>query len=160
MADSKEPKKETVRITLPAPMPALKRRPSAGHSVMPRPIRARILLIDDEPMIGAAIRRILAKEHDVVVLTSAREAADRIAAGERFDVILCDLMMPEMTGMDLHEALVASAPDQAERMRFVTGGTFTDRARRFVDERPDLVIQKPFRASQLRKLIAEMFESA
>ena len=74
------------------------------------------------------MRRVLRSEHEVVVLTGAQER-DRIARGERFDVILCDLMMPVMTGMDLHAALMALAPDQAERMVLLTGGVFTPTAR-------------------------------
>jgi PAS domain S-box-containing protein len=149
----------TVRITLPAVMSTLQHTPSNRTSLMPRPSRARIVLVDDEPMIGAAVARILGRDHDVVLLSKAREAVDRITAGERFDVILCDLMMPQMTGMDLFAVLTEIAPDQAERMRFVTGGTFTEGARTFVDQRPHRVIAKPFRSSQLRKLIAEMFET-
>lgn len=46
-----------------------------------------------------------------------------------FDVILCDLMMPDTTGMDLHHELVRIAPDQVDRMVFMTGGAFTAKAR-------------------------------
>jgi DNA-binding NarL/FixJ family response regulator len=105
-------------------------------------------------MISEAVRRILTKEHTVLVMSSAGEAHHRIMAGERFDVVLCDLLMPQMTGMELHAALLVTAPDQAERMRFITGGTFTQSARAFVDQRPDRVILKPFRAAQLRELVA------
>ena len=60
--------------------------------------RARVLVIDDDQRLGTLVARMLAREHEVTVLTSARAALDRIAAGERFDVMLCDLMMPELTG--------------------------------------------------------------
>ena len=62
-------------------------------------------------------------------MTPRLDALARITAGERFDVILCDLMMPHMTGMDLHAALAGAVPEQAERMIFMTGGAFTPSAR-------------------------------
>ena len=115
--------------------------------------RGRILVVDDEPMIAAAVQRTLAAEHDVVVLRSADEALRRISAGERFDVILCDLMMPQMTGMDLHAALSRVAAEQAARMIFLTGGAFTTRTRAFLDVTPNQRIEKPFDVRHLRALI-------
>ncbi len=118
--------------------------------------RARVLVVDDEPMIGSSIRRVLAADHDVEVTTSGAEALQSIDAGARYDVILCDLMMPEMTGMELHDALQTRAPDQADKMVFLTGGTFTDRAHAFVEARPTRVHHKPLPPAQLRDIIARM----
>jgi PAS domain S-box-containing protein len=87
--------------------------------------RGRILVIDDEPMIGELARRVLSADHDVVATTNGSEALSKLSAGERFDAILCDLMMPQMTGMDLHARLLQVAPDQAARLIFLTGGAFT-----------------------------------
>src|SRR5206468_11010016 len=78
--------------------------------------RARILVVDDEPMVCAIVRRALSREHEVSAVTSAQEALERILLGEGFDLILCDLLMPGMTGMDLHAELSARAPEQARRM--------------------------------------------
>ena len=82
--------------------------------------------------------------HEVMVLTSGHEVVAGIASGERFDAILSDLMMPNMTGMDLYEELLRIAPDQAERMIFFTGGAFTDRARDFLKGVPNPCLEKPF----------------
>jgi signal transduction histidine kinase len=112
----------------------------------------RVLVIDDEPMIAKAVQRTLG-EHEVVSTTSAGEGLDRIAGGERFDVILCDLMMPQMTGMELYAELSRQAPDQASRMIFLTGGAFTSRARAFLDETPNQRIEKPFDTAHLRALV-------
>jgi CheY-like chemotaxis protein len=101
------------------------------------------------------LQRTLSKEHDVTYVGSAQDALTRLAAGEVFDVILCDLMMPEMTGMDLHARLLQLLPEQARRMIFVTGGAFTARAREFVESVPNLRIEKPFSVQQLRALVAE-----
>ncbi len=115
--------------------------------------RGRVLLLDDEPMMGTAVRRTLGAEHDVQVVTQGRLALDIIAAGERFDVILCDLMMPLMTGVDFHHELMQSCPDQAERIVFLTGGAFTATARAFLDEVTNLTIEKPFHVQDLRALV-------
>jgi PAS domain S-box-containing protein len=116
---------------------------------------ARVLVVDDESMIGRAIHRMLSPHYDVTVVTRARDALDRIHGGARFDVILCDLLMPEMTGMDLHDELVLTAPDQAEAMVFVTGGAFTPRAREFLAEMASRCIEKPFDTVALRAMVAE-----
>jgi CheY-like chemotaxis protein len=83
-------------------------------------------------------------EHDVTAVGSAREALTKIAGGERYDVILSDVMMPEMSGMELHAALVGVAPDQVDRMVFMTGGAFTDQARTFFNQVKNPTIEKPF----------------
>src|SRR5262249_54710201 len=89
------------------------------------PRRAKVLVIDDEPIICFTLERLLSAEHDVIALTRAEDALQRIEAGERFDVILCDLMMPGIDGAELYDKLVREHPDQAERMIFITGGAFT-----------------------------------
>jgi PAS domain S-box-containing protein len=115
--------------------------------------RGRVLVIDDEPMIGKALQRALSDEHEVIATTSASQALESISGGESFDVILCDLMMPQMTGMDLHDALVRVAPEQASRMIFLSGGEFTERARVFIDTMSNKRLDKPFDVRRLQALI-------
>jgi len=115
--------------------------------------RARILIVDDDPALGSTIQRILSRQYDTAAVTSAADAQARLAAGETFDVILCDLMMPGMSGMDLHAALLRDAPDQAARMVFMTGGAFSDRARAFLDRIPNPSIGKPFLSEELLALV-------
>ena len=89
----------------------------------------------------------------MVSLTRAEEALARIKSGKRFDVILSDLMMPQMTGMDLYEELTRVSVDQAERMIFLTGGAFTAQARAFLDAVTNQRVDKPFDAIHLRSII-------
>ena len=117
--------------------------------------RGRVLVIDDEVLIGSVVRRALSRHHDVTVLTSAGDALARLRAGERFDVILCDLMMPEMTGMEFFEELSRSHPDVAARVIFLTGGAFTPRARAFLDGVENQRLDKPFDNQSLRVLVNE-----
>jgi PAS domain S-box-containing protein len=117
--------------------------------------RARILVVDDEPMITSALRRALSAEHDVFTTNQASQALERVQAGEHFDVILCDLMMPQMTGMELHAELQAISPELAARLIFLTGGAFTVAGRHFLDQVANQRVEKPFDARHLRALIAD-----
>jgi CheY-like chemotaxis protein len=110
----------------------------------------KVLVIDDDVMVATTIRRAL-REHDVVALSDPLEAIRQIDAGQRFDVILCDLMMPNITGMDVHAELMRRAPEMAERMVFITGGAFTEQAREFLEHRPS--VEKPVDLETLRALI-------
>jgi signal transduction histidine kinase len=122
-------------------------RPTSGH-------RARVLVVDDEPAMGRALQRTLREHLDVVALTSAKEALARISGGERFEVILSDVMMPEVSGMELYQSLMRIAPEQAQRMIFVTGGAFTPAAREFLDHVPNPRIEKPVEATNLLAMVA------
>lgn len=95
-------------------------------------------------------------EYDVTVASSAHEALDRIAAGERYDVILSDLMMPEINGMELHARLARIAPEQIDSMVFMTGGAFTDQARAFFAQVKNPTIEKPFDRATLVSVIERL----
>jgi len=116
-------------------------------------VRGRILVIDDEPLIGAVIRRSLAAEHDVVATTNGADALEKLALGEKFDVILCDLMMPQMTGVELYAELKALGGDWTDRLVFLTGGAFTPATRSFLETVPNETLEKPFDRNQLRAVI-------
>jgi CheY-like chemotaxis protein len=122
--------------------------------------RGRVLIIDDERTVGSAIGRLLKTAHDVTVTTSAEEALTLMLGGELFDIILCDLMMPTMTGMDLYAELLRRLPNQASRMVFLTGGAFTPRARAFLDEVPNPRLEKPFEIRELLALLGERLSKA
>ncbi len=121
--------------------------------------RGRVLVVDDDADVGRAVARTLSDLHDVDAVTRARDALIRITAGERFDVVLCDLMMPEMTGMELHRALLEISPDQVERMIFLTGGTFTEEAATFLEHVDNARFEKPFRVQELLDLVSRRVRS-
>jgi signal transduction histidine kinase len=123
-------------VTLPAATTEEPPAEAPARAVEESAQKARILVIDDEVAIGRALKRSLGRYHDVTILTSGREAIALIASGERFDVIISDLMMPEVTGTEIYEELTRIARDQAERMIFLTGGAFTERAREFLEGIP------------------------
>src|SRR5207253_9351787 len=90
--------------------------------------RGRILLVEDDALVARAVRRTLSREHEVVVVETGRAALEAIA-GAKFDLVISDLMMPEMTGMDLHAALLRTHPEMGKRMGLFSGGVCTDAAR-------------------------------
>jgi PAS domain S-box-containing protein len=145
----------TFRVTLPTGDAAFSRPQRAGPSAAPAPgSTARILVVDDEPMIASAMRRALAG-YTLVTETSARAALGRIERGERFDLILCDLMMPDMSGIEFHEALAARFPEEAQRIVFLTGGAFTPATQSFLARVGNRRLDKPFELHSLRALIED-----
>ena len=116
----------------------------------------RLLIVDDEPMILGALRRAFSADYHVTCVGDGRRAMERIRAGERFDAILCDLMMPEMTGMDLYAELGRLAPDQIDRVVFVTGGAFTPRAREFLERVQNARVEKPIDFQNLKLLLRNL----
>ncbi len=124
-------------------------RPSAPGSG-----RARILVIDDERFVRNAIGRALKPHHDVVDAESVAEARARFSKGERFDLILCDVIMPSGSGGDLYDILRDQAPDQLQRLFFMTGGAFTGQANAVIERAQARVLLKPLNLDELRRLAA------
>jgi PAS domain S-box-containing protein len=141
------------RVVLPPAKQWRTAPPASSQDVRVLP-RRRVLVIDDEPMVCEAIARALSEDGDVECESEARHALARIAAGARYDVILCDLMMPVMTGMDLYAEVVRAAPMLAGRFVFMTGGAFTPRARAFLASVVNPCLEKPLDTGKLRSLVA------
>src|SRR4029079_5535201 len=90
------------RVALP-PATSPAEVPAASPEFAPQ--RGKLLIVDDDLLFSGALRRLFSNECDVTVVNSGRDALDRLRAGERFDVLLCDLMMPEISGVELHAEL-------------------------------------------------------
>ncbi len=143
----------TFRVVLPAAMASARPAPIPPEvPARPTPCRARVLVVDDEPAIGVMMGRVL-RDHDVTVLTSASQAIELLVAGAQFDVILSDLMMPGMSGMELYDELKQRCPPVVERLVFVTGGAFTDAATNFLNQVPNERLEKPFDPRLVRALV-------
>ncbi|HEY2514151.1 MAG TPA: ATP-binding protein [Polyangiaceae bacterium] len=143
------------RVSLPVGRTEPQERAEA--SATPDPTRrGKVLIIDDEEALGRALRRTLSKQHDAVVVTSGAEALSRILGGERYDAIISDLMMPDVTGMEIFAQLSSAVPEQAERMIFLTGGAFTATARNFLDDVPNPRLEKPVEMVNLLAIISSL----
>ncbi len=144
--ESAEGKGTVARVVLP---PA--RRPQ------PAPIatrRKRLLVIDDEPSVARVIARVLGREHDVVVETDPRAALARLASDSAFDLVFCDLHMPELSGRDVYEAVTAANARMRGRFVFVTGSA--DRDDPFLRGVPSPVILKPFGVDAIRGVVEDL----
>jgi CheY-like chemotaxis protein len=141
-------------VTLPAakveaagPETITDERKTAGAS-------GRVLIIDDEPGIRRALKRLL-RRHEVVEAATGEQGREVLAKDQGFDVILCDMMMPGVSGIDVHKWLIQHHPQLARKVVFVTGGAFTPNARDYLEKVDNLRIEKPFDATNLIKMVAE-----
>jgi DNA-binding NtrC family response regulator len=117
----------------------------------PKAAPLRVLVIDDERPIVDAVRMVL-DEFDVVGVTSVADARAFIDRGERFDVVLCDLSMPGVSGMAFFASL---DPEHKARVVFLTGGAFTPASRDFLASVPNRCVEKPFPVESLRQIVRE-----
>jgi PAS domain S-box-containing protein len=122
--------------------------------------RGRVLVVDDEPLVCRSIRRALARDHEVVELHDGRAAIERVAAGEHFDVVLCDVVMPGMSGLECFAELSRLRPEIAPRVMFLTGGAFTPGSQEFLAGNAGRVIEKPFEPDALRARVADAMRRA
>jgi CheY-like chemotaxis protein len=123
-------------------------RPSSG--MVPR--RARILVIEDEVSMGRALVRWL-RDYEVVHTATLAEALEKIRDEGRFDLVVCDVMMPGGNAPEVYAALKREAPPLAERMLFMTGGATTPEAIAFVAAHAARVVTKPLDLRELRRRI-------
>jgi CheY-like chemotaxis protein len=114
--------------------------------------------VDDDVMLGAIIERVLIRDYDVTLVANGKDALELVLAGGRFNAIVCDLMMPQMTGMELFGELARTRPNLCARMGFITGGAFTVEARTFLDQVPNRCLNKPFAPETLRALVRALLE--
>lgn len=123
-------------------------RPFAGAAP-----RRRVLVLDDEEMIARAVVRALEKEHELVVVGSAQAALAAIRAGPAIDAILCDMLLPDMTGMEFFAELSRLSPELAGRVIFMTGGAASPGIRDFLLGVTNAYVEKPFDVRTLRLLV-------
>ncbi len=144
----------SIRLSLPkAPADVVVTRQTPAPEAAPR--RGRVLVVDDDLLVRGVIGRLLETEHDVTLAADATDALAKIAASPDYDLVLCDLLMPNVTGMDLHHAVSERVPALAERIVFMTGAAFTTRAEEFLKAVPNRCLRKPFDLDELRRLAAE-----
>ncbi|MCP3101745.1 hybrid sensor histidine kinase/response regulator [Myxococcus sp. K15C18031901] len=140
----------TVEVSLPRSEHA--QAEVATRKPVPPTVGKRLLVVDDEPRVLDLLKRLL-RGHELVTAANGLEALEQLRADHRFDLILCDLMMPELTGMDVYHAVRETWPGLHERIVFLSGGAFTHETKRFLAEVPNRVVTKPFEANHLRELV-------
>ena len=122
-------------------------------------LRGRILVIEDEETIRKSLVRMLGRDHDVATTASGKEAQELIARDSAFDLVICDLMMAQMSGIEFHAWLAVHHPLLAIQLIFITGGAFTPNAREYLASVGNLIVQKPFDAKAFRLKVSEMIHA-
>jgi len=122
-------------------------------------MRGRVLIIDDEAPLRLVMERLLVA-HVVVSASSGDEALAILQHDRSFDLILCDLMMPEVTGMDVHHWLVLHDPALAARLVFITGGASGPLAAEYLNGAGNLKLEKPFTSSEFKDVVSDRIRAA
>ncbi len=116
----------------------------------------RVLVVDDDPLVLRSLTRVLARDFEVASARNGREALDLVRAGGTFDAMLCDLMMPELSGIELHEMLAQDDPELAKRTVFLTGGACSGHAQTFLEAVGQPHLEKPVDLKTVRELLLEL----
>jgi PAS domain S-box-containing protein len=151
VVDSAPGRGTSVRVLLPRATPTAEI--VAAPPVAAAPARARVLVVDDEPMVRRLVQVILGGESEVDLAASAAEALERLLGPVSYDLVLCDLMMPEMSGAELCRRLEAERPEAARRIVYMTGGAVTESLDSHLEETARPRLDKPFTPSELRTFV-------
>jgi two-component system, cell cycle sensor histidine kinase and response regulator CckA len=156
--DSERGNGTTFRIWLPAWVEdTTADRPSAepvSSGPIARPRRLlKVLVVDDEPRLAASLGVLLAGDAETRAVHNARDAVAEIERTQDYDAVLCDLMMPGMTGMELYAEIARKYPGLERRFVFMTGGAFTASASAFIADLKNPLLEKPFGTDALREAL-------
>jgi CheY-like chemotaxis protein len=127
----------------------VKDRATAGASTS----AYRVLVVEDESAVAAGLRLLLEQEYQVDVALTGQEALAKLSSGAHFDAVLCDLMMPGMSGIELFRILRATSPGLEQKLVFMTGGAFTPEAEAFLEEVENPRVEKPFDFASVDELL-------
>lgn len=125
-----------------------------------RPRVAKVLVVDDEALVAKALKLGLDDEFEVDITTSAQQALEWLTGGHVYEAILCDVMMPGMTGVELRDRIAAVSDEQAARIIFITGGLLLPQVRQWLDKVPNTCLEKPIDLEGLRELIRRRVRAA
>ena len=120
---------------------------------------AQVLVLDDDEMLLEILSDVIAMAHKTKPVSSGSEALGLLKSGERFDVIVCDLMMPNMDGIEFYQELKKQWPELCERVIFLTGGSFTERSHNFLAQKEIFHLEKPVDRNVLFGAIADVLKS-
>jgi two-component system cell cycle sensor histidine kinase/response regulator CckA len=151
--ESEEGVGTTFSIRVPATDQPVQEEAPARPAPTDTGVRYRLLVVDDEPAIAELLGEVL-DHHEVHLAHSGTEALNQLRS-HRFDLVLCDLMMPDLSGIQVYEASLEEVSGPSPRFVFLTGGAVTETAKRFLSKTHRRVITKPFRPALVRQVISE-----
>ncbi len=154
-AERLSPRGARFSVWLPAYEPRRSEPPPAPAKLPPSSRRARVLFVDDDEGVVRAVGDHLRQIAHVVSVTSGRAAIELLLRDQAFDLVLCDVMMPDIGGMDVYESVRRARPELGPRFAFVTGGAFTRRARGFLASVELPCLDKPLDLAALEALVLQ-----
>lgn len=143
--------------------PAATRRPPKLRSVdavAPSAARRRVLVVDDEELIRGVLGAVLQERYEVETAYSGDDALAKIRANQHYDLVLCDLMMAEGSGMDVYASLANDDPDMCERIVFLTGGAHTEESSEFLEDVDPPVAFKPLAREEVLSIVEDAIACA
>ncbi len=147
----------TMEVTLTRTERSIHEAPAARAAQVSLPAEAlqskRVLVVDDEPLIISSVVNALSQTAKVTGETSSRRALERLLSGDEFDAIVCDVMMPGITGTELHERVAREKPELAARFVFMSGGTYTTTTSEYLARVPNVRLMKPFTVNDLLRAL-------
>jgi CheY-like chemotaxis protein len=149
-----EPDGASVRLPVPVPVPVEAPEPVVEGRRLPR-----ILVIDDEQSLLRAYERVLRSRYNVVTASDGEEALARLD-GAGFDAILCDMVMPRLSGAELFELVRVRHPGLERRFLFVCGTAVTADAEAFLESVPNPRVGKPVDRDTLLDAVHKVVEAA
>jgi PAS domain S-box-containing protein len=159
--ESREGKGTTFYVTIPVGTGERETDRSADSPLTaPAPADARVLVVDDEPSLASALGTFLSLDHHVTVVGRGDQALGLLSDGQRFDAIVCDVLMPKISGIELYEELEKSHPEMLPRVIFMTGAATIPRVAEFLARIRNARIDKPIDVEQLRRTIDTVVSSA
>ena len=137
-------------FTVELPLRAEAAPPETAPRLATEAPQLSILVVDDEPHILHYMRATLESwGHTVEVASDGTYALERALAGT-FDVIICDLRMPHLSGREMYSKLARQDPRVAERIIFATGDTVRGDTLQFLEQLGRPYLRKPFTLAELR----------
>jgi two-component system NtrC family sensor kinase len=148
------------RIALPVEEPAPSgEAPSLASALPPSPTARTIFVVDDEPGIRRALAHLLRREgHTVDTAMDGRQALQMLQE-QQYDLVLCDLRMPELDGPGLYRELATSQPHYLQRFVFLTGDTLSSESETFLNQSGAPRLVKPFSAEQGRQVVRQALQA-
>ena len=141
------------RVSLPTTSAKRMPTPAALQAVSGGTLRGRLLVIDDEPTLLRSIKLALSATHDLTLCADADQARAHLDQGEAFDLVLCDVMMPGLSGIELYRDVLQTDPALASRFVFVTGGAYAPAAEQFLQSVANPKLIKPFTPRELNDAV-------
>ena len=110
------------------------------------------MVVDDEVLVARAVRRVFDKEFRVDIALDGQSALEKLRESD-YDVVLCDVMMPGVSGLEVYRQVRSENEALAGRFVFATGGLFSQELSDSVKRLSNMIVEKPFDPAELRRVI-------